>query len=92
MDKLKIATVVGTRPEIVRLSRIIPKIDKFCDQTLIHTGQNYDYELNEIFFEDLGIRMPNHFLRAAGHTGSETIGKVIIEIDSVLRRLTPDAL
>jgi UDP-N-acetyl-L-fucosamine synthase len=92
MKKLKVVTVVGTRPEIIRLSRVIAKLDLFCEHTLVHTGQNYDYELNQIFFEDLGIRKPDHFLNAAGATGAETIGKVIIAVDEVLAQLSPDAL
>jgi UDP-N-acetyl-L-fucosamine synthase len=92
MKKLKVVTVVGTRPEIIRLSRVIAKLDEHCEHILIHTGQNYDYELNQIFFEDLGIRKPDHFLNAAGATGSETIGKVIIAVDEVLAQLSPDAL
>jgi UDP-N-acetyl-L-fucosamine synthase len=92
MKKLKVATVVGTRPEIIRLSRVIAKLDEHCEHVLIHTGQNYDYELNEIFFEDLGIRRPDHYLEAAGASGAETIGKVIIAADRVLGGLCPDAL
>jgi len=92
MKKLKVATVVGTRPEIIRLSRILAKLDEHCEHVLIHTGQNYDYELNEIFFSDLGIRQPDHFLEAAGVTGAETIGKVIIMIDQVLDKIQPDAM
>jgi UDP-N-acetyl-L-fucosamine synthase len=92
MRKLKVVTVVGTRPEIIRLSRVIAKLDEHCEHILIHTGQNYDYELNQIFFEDLGIRKPDHFLNAAGATGAETIGKVIIAVDEVLAQLSPDAL
>ncbi|WP_026012543.1 non-hydrolyzing UDP-N-acetylglucosamine 2-epimerase [Stutzerimonas stutzeri] len=92
MKKLKVATVVGTRPEIIRLARVMAKLDEHCDHVLIHTGQNYDYELNEIFFEDLGIRRPDHFLNAAGATGAETIGNVIIAVDKVLAEVTPDAL
>jgi UDP-N-acetyl-L-fucosamine synthase len=92
MKKLKIVTVVGTRPEIIRLSRVIAKLDLYCEHILVHTGQNYDYELNQIFFEDLGIRKPDHFLNAAGATGAETIGKVIIAVDEVLSELIPDAL
>jgi UDP-N-acetyl-L-fucosamine synthase len=92
MRKLKVVTVVGTRPEIIRLSRVIAKLDLFCEHILVHTGQNYDYELNQIFFEDLGIRKPDHFLNAAGATGAETIGKVIIAVDEVLAQLSPDAL
>lgn len=92
MKKLKVATVVGTRPEIIRLARVMAKLDKHCDHVLIHTGQNYDYELNEIFFDDLGIRRPDHFLNAAGATGAETIGNVIIAVDKVLAEVQPDAL
>lgn len=92
MKKLKVVTVVGTRPEIIRLSRVIAKLDLFCEHILVHTGQNYDYELNQIFFEDLGIRKPDYFLNVAGATGAETIGKVIIAVDEVLAELTPDAL
>lgn len=92
MKKMKIATVVGTRPEIIRLARVMAKLDEHCDHVLIHTGQNYDYELNEIFFDDLGIRRPDHFLNAAGATGAETIGNVIIAVDKVLAEVQPDAL
>jgi UDP-N-acetylglucosamine 2-epimerase len=91
-QKLKVATVVGTRPEIIRLSRVLAKLDTHCDHVLIHTGQNYDYELNGIFFDDLGIRKPDHFLEAAGATGAETIGKVIIAVDKVLGEVQPDAM
>lgn len=92
MKKLKVVTVVGTRPEIIRLSRVITSLDKYCDHVLVHTGQNYDYELNEIFFQDLGIRKPDHFLNAAGSTGAETIGNVIISVDRVLAEIEPEAL
>jgi UDP-N-acetylglucosamine 2-epimerase (non-hydrolysing) len=92
MKKLKIATVVGTRPEIIRLSRVLAKLDEYCEHVLIHTGQNYDYELNQIFFDDLGIRKPDYFLNSAGDTGAETIGKVIISVDGVLADIKPDAL
>ena len=92
MTKLKVATVVGTRPEIIRLSRVMARLDQYCEHVIIHTGQNYDYELNQIFFEDLGIRKPDHFLEAAGATGAETIGKVIIAVDQVLAKVKPDAL
>jgi len=92
MKKLKIVTVVGTRPEIIRLACIIKKLDEYCDHILIHTGQNYDYELNEIFFDDLGIRKPDYFLDAAGATGAETIGNVIIEVDKVLEEIKPEAM
>ena len=92
MKKMKVVTIVGTRPEIVRLSRVIPKLDEFCDHILVHTGQNYDYELNEIFFNDLGIRAPDFSLNAAGKTSAETIGKIIIAVDEVLDKVAPDAL
>ena len=92
MNRLKVATIVGTRPEIIRLSRIIAKLDDACAHTLIHTGQSFDYELNGIFFDDLGIRAPDVFLNAAGGTSSETIGKVIISADAALAELQPDAL
>lgn len=92
LKKLKIVTVVGTRPEIIRLSRVMAALDKYCDHILVHTGQNYDYELNEIFFQDLGIRKPDHFLNAAGNTGAETIGNVIIAVDRVLATIQPEAL
>lgn len=90
--KLKVATIVGTRPEIIRLSRVLAKLDEHCEHVLIHTGQNYDYELNGIFFDDLGIRKPDHFLEAAGASGAETIGKVIIAADQVLAEVKPDAV
>ncbi|WP_313047771.1 non-hydrolyzing UDP-N-acetylglucosamine 2-epimerase [Pseudomonas soli] len=92
MKKLKVVTVVGTRPEIIRLSRVMVALDQHCDHVLVHTGQNYDYELNEIFFQDLGIRKPDHFLNAAGATGAETIGNVIIAVDKVLAEVEPEAL
>jgi len=92
MKKLKVVTVVGTRPEIIRLSRVLAKLDEHCDHVLVHTGQNYDYELNQIFFDDLGIRKPDHFLNAAGASGAETIGKVIIAVDSVLAQEKPEAM
>lgn len=92
MKKLKIMTVVGTRPEIIRLSRVMAKLDEYCEHVLVHTGQNYDFELNEIFFQDLGIRKPDHFLSAAGGSGAETIGNVIIAVDRVLAEVQPEAL
>ena len=93
MKKIKVLTVVGTRPEIIRLSRVIAKLDQSeaIDHILVHTGQNYDYELNEIFFEDLGLRKPDHFLNAAGKNATETIGQIIINIDPVLELEQPDA-
>ena len=92
MKKLKIVTVVGTRPEIIRLACVIKKLDEYCDHILIHTGQNYDYELNEIFFDDLGIRKPDYFLDAAGASSAETIGNVIIKVDKVLAEIEPEAM
>lgn len=92
MTKLKVMTVVGTRPEIIRLSRVLAKLDQYCDHQLVHTGQNYDYELNGVFFDDLGIRKPDHFLEAAGASGAETIGRVIIAVDKLLESERPDAL
>jgi UDP-N-acetyl-L-fucosamine synthase len=92
MKKLKIVTVIGTRPEIIRLACVIKKLDEHCEHILVHTGQNYDYELNEIFFDDLGIRKPDYFLGAAGATGAETIGNVIIKVDKVLEEIQPEAM
>ncbi|MDO9318867.1 MAG: UDP-N-acetylglucosamine 2-epimerase (non-hydrolyzing) [Gammaproteobacteria bacterium] len=92
MKKLKIVSVVGTRPEIIRLSRVLAKLDEHCEHVLVHTGQNYDYELNQIFFDDLNIRKPDFFLNAAGASGAETIGKVIIAVDAVLAEVKPDAM
>ena len=90
---LKVVTVVGTRPEIIRLSRVIAALDnsKAIDHILIHTGQNYDYTLNEIFFKELGIRTPDYFLEAAGKSAAETIGNILIKIDPLLEKLNPDA-
>jgi UDP-N-acetylglucosamine 2-epimerase (non-hydrolysing) len=92
MRKLKVMTIVGTRPEIIRLSRVIPKLDQHCDHVLVHTGQNYDYELNGVFFSDLGIRKPDVFLEAAGATAAETIGQVIIAADKAMEAHQPEAL
>lgn len=92
MQKLKVMTIVGTRPEIIRLSRTIAKLDDFCDHTLVHTGQNYDYELNQIFFDDLGIRTPDVFLECAGGSAAETMAQVISKSDKVFAELKPDAL
>jgi UDP-N-acetyl-L-fucosamine synthase len=92
-QKLKVMTVVGTRPEIIRLSRVIAALDasEAIDHVLVHTGQNYDYELNQIFFEDLKIRKPDHFLDAAGVNATETIGHILIKIDPLLESTKPDA-
>lgn len=89
---LKVMTVVGTRPEIIRLSRVIPVLDRYCNHKLVHTGQNYDYELNQVFFEQLEIRKPDIFLEAAGETAAETIGLVIAKIDAVFVAEKPDAV
>ncbi|MEO6133709.1 MAG: UDP-N-acetylglucosamine 2-epimerase (non-hydrolyzing), partial [Ginsengibacter sp.] len=91
--KLKVMTVVGTRPEIIRLSRVMAALDASdaIEHIIVHTGQNYDYELNEIFFSDLGIRKPNHFLNAAGKTATETVGLILIKIDPLLESESPDA-
>lgn len=93
MKKLKVVTVVGTRPEIIRLACVLNALDKnkAIDHTLVHTGQNYDYELNEIFFDDLGIRKPDHFLNAAGKNATETVGNILIKIDPLLEEINPDA-
>ena len=93
LSQLKVVTVVGTRPEIIRLSRVIAALDhsKAIDHILIHTGQNYDYTLNEIFFKELGIRTPDHFLEAAGKSAAETIGNILIKIDPLLESIHPDA-
>ena len=85
-------TFVGTRPEIIKLSRVISKLDKFTNHILVHTGQNYDYELNEIFFEDLEIRKPDYFLNVADLTATKTIGRVLIEADKILEKLNPEAV
>lgn len=93
MKKLKVLTVVGTRPEIIRLACVLNALDanEAVDHTLVHTGQNYDYELNEIFFDDLGIRKPDHFLNAAGKNATETVGNILIKIDPLLEEINPDA-
>ena len=93
MKALKVVTVVGTRPEIIRLACVLNALDRHeaIEHTLIHTGQNYDYELNEIFFEDLGIRKPDHFLNAAGKNATETVGRILIAIDPLLESIAPDA-
>jgi UDP-N-acetylglucosamine 2-epimerase (non-hydrolysing) len=89
---MKVMTIVGTRPEIIRLSRVMAALDRYVEHVIVHTGQNYDYELNQIFFDDLGIRKPDHFLGAAGKTGAETVGLVITKVDEVLAAVKPDAL
>lgn len=92
MKRLKVMTVIGTRPEIIRLSRVMVALDRYTDHVIVHTGQNYDYELNQVFFTDLGIREPNFYLDAAGVNGAETIGNVIIAVDRLLASVKPDAL
>lgn len=92
MKKLKVMTVVGTRPEIIRLSRVMAALDRYVDHILVHTGQNYDFELNEVFFQDLEIRRPDYFLEAAGGNAAETIGNTIIRLDPVLEKERPEAL
>lgn len=93
MNKLKVMTVVGTRPEIIRLACVLQKLDlsEAIEHTLVHTGQNYDYELNEVFFEDLGLRKPDYFLNAAGKNATETAGQILINVDPVLEEVKPDA-
>lgn len=92
MKRLKVMTVVGTRPEIIRLSRVLVALDKYFDHILVHTCQNYDFELNEVFFEDLEIRKPDHFLNAAGENAAETIGNTIVKLDPILDKEKPEAL
>jgi UDP-N-acetylglucosamine 2-epimerase (non-hydrolysing) len=92
MNKLKVMTVVGTRPEIIRLSRVLARLDETTDHVLVHTGQNYDYELNQVFFDDLGLRKPDHFLNAAQGGAAQTIGNIIGAMDGVLEAEKPDAL
>lgn len=94
MKKLKVMTVVGTRPEIIRLSRVLAILDEHCEHVLVHTGQNYDYELNQVFFDDLGIRKPDHFLDSAANSNgaAHTIGNLITAVDRVLEREQPQAM
>ena len=92
MKRLKVMTILGTRPEIIRLSRTIDRLDRFTDHIIVHTGQNWDYELNEVFFEDLGVRKPDYFLGTGGGTLGETLGKILSESEKVLRREKPDAV
>lgn len=91
IKKLKVMTVLGTRPEIIRLSRVLAKLDQYCDHTVVHTGQNYDFELNEIFFQDLEVRKPDHFLNAAESSAMATVGNILKELDKVLDLVKPDA-
>lgn len=92
MQKLKVMTILGTRPEIIRLSRVMAALDRHSDHVIVHTGQNYDYSLNEVFFEDLGVRAPDHFLGTGGGSLGETLGKILIESERVLRQEKPDAV
>ncbi len=92
MNKLKVMSIVGTRPEIIRLSRVLAKLDEHTAHTLVHTGQNYDYELNEIFFKELGLRRPDHFLDAVGESSAVTVGNIIAKVDPLLASACPDAL
>jgi len=92
MSKLKVMTILGTRPEIIRLSRVMARFDEYCNHCIVHTGQNYDYELNEIFFNDLKVRKPDYFLGTGGGTLGETLGNILIECEKVIRQERPDAL
>src|SRR6195256_6601794 len=92
VKKLKVVTVVGTRPEIIRLSRVIARLDEHCDHVLVHTGQNYDYELNQIFFDDLSVRKPDYFLDSAGENAAQTIANVITSADRVFAQVKADAM
>jgi UDP-N-acetyl-L-fucosamine synthase len=92
MSKLKVMTILGTRPEIIRLARVMARLDEFCDHQIVHTGQNYDFELNEVFFKDLGLRKPDHFLGTGGGSLGETLGKILIESERVLKAEKPDAV
>jgi UDP-N-acetylglucosamine 2-epimerase (non-hydrolysing) len=90
--KLKVMTILGTRPEIIRLSRVMAVLQRFTDHVVVHTGQNYDFELNEVFFKDLELPPPDHYLGAAGGTAAETIGQVIIAVDRILGEVKPVAV
>lgn len=94
MKKLKVVSVVGTRPEIIRLSRVLARLDEHCEHILVHTGQNYDYELNQVFFDDLGVRKPDYFLNSASNStgAAHTIGNLIIAVDKVLAEVQPEAM
>lgn len=92
IKKMKVMSVVGTRPEIIRLSRVLNKLDQYCEHIIVHTGQNYDFELNEVFFNDLDVRKPDYFLNAAGKNAATTIGQIIIKVDEVLEQVQPEAM
>ena len=89
---MKVMTILGTRPEIIKMSRVMAEMEKFADHVIVHTGQNYDYELNEIFFEDLGVRKPDYFLEVAGKSVAWTIGNVLGRTDEVMEKEKPDAI
>ena len=89
---MKVMTIVGTRPEIIKLSRVIAEVEKYLDHVLVHTGQNYDYELNELFFENLGVRKPDYFLNVAGESVACTIGNIISKSDEVMAKENPDVI
>ncbi|MCG2711230.1 MAG: UDP-N-acetylglucosamine 2-epimerase, partial [Candidatus Omnitrophica bacterium] len=89
---MKIMTIVGTRPEIIKLSRVMSELEKYHKNILVHTGQNYDYELNEIFFKDMGVRKPKYFLNAGAKTLAETIGNIIAKSDKIMEKESPDAI
>ena len=91
MPKLKVMSVVGTRPEIIRLSRVFSQLDEHCEHTLVHTGQNYDFELNQIFFNELELKAPDFYLNAAGESAADTIGSVISKVDKILSEIKPQA-
>ena len=92
MKKIKVMTILGTRPEIIRLSRVMARLDDFSEHIVVHTGQNWDYELNEIFFEELGARKPDYFLAAGGGSLGETLGKILSESEKVITEERPDAV
>src|SRR5690606_1745375 len=89
---LKVITLLGTRPELIKMSRVIAELDRHVNHILVHSGQNYDYELNQVFFDELEIRKPDYFLGAAGDTPAQTISEVIVKADAVFEREAPDAL
>ena len=92
MNKLKLMTIIGTRPEIIRLAAVIKRCDQYFDQILVHTGQNYDYTLNQVFFDDLGLRAPNYYLDAVGADLGETIGNIIAKSYKLMAEVKPDAV
>lgn len=92
MSRLKVMTILGTRPEIIRLSRVLARLDTYTDHVIVHTGQNWDFELNEVFFEDLGVRKPDHFLGTGGGSLGETLGKILTESERVIAAEKPDAV